>query len=99
MAMLLVGCAAGAPSGTGSSAERLTTPWVSPFARPPQRGPRLPFTPSWRRDFKAPSGHRPEWLPTLPENLPRIPVPDDGFRDNLAMRTAAGTCQSTAKPA
>jgi hypothetical protein len=34
--------------------------------------------------MRPPSSDRPDWLPTLPENLPRIPMPADGFMDDRA---------------
>src|SRR4051812_29463770 len=36
-----------------------------------------------RRVLRPPSAERPPWLPSLPPDLPRFRVPDDGFRDNL----------------
>ncbi len=48
-------------------------------------------SPSWEvpnwpsRGFSAPSDARPPWLPVLPERPPRYHVPDDGFRDRLAL--------------
>jgi hypothetical protein len=85
VAAVLVACNAGELPRTGSSAEGSTVPPAPPFARSRERGPRLLFTPDRRHTLEPPSSDRPAWLPTLPENLLRIPVPDDGFRDNLAM--------------
>ena len=84
MTVLLVGCTAGEPPRTGSSAEGLTVPRVYSLPKSSEHGPWRSFLPDWRHNLQAPSSNRPAWLPTLPENLPRIPVPDDGFRDNLA---------------
>jgi hypothetical protein len=36
-----------------------------------------------RRVLRPPSAERPPWLPSLPPDVPRFRVPDDGFRDNL----------------
>jgi hypothetical protein len=33
--------------------------------------------------MRPPSAERPVWLPSLPADLQRVPVPDDGFHDHL----------------
>jgi hypothetical protein len=98
LAVFLVGCAAGEMSRTGSSAEGSTIPPASPFIRYPERGLRFLFTPGRRHNLQTPSSSRPDWLPTLPQNLPRIPMPDDGFRDNLALSTTALGGRQIANP-
>jgi hypothetical protein len=43
---------------------------------------RLPV-PGWLPRSRPPSDERPPWLPTLPAEIERIRLPDDGFRDSL----------------
>src|SRR4051794_10685184 len=83
--VLLVGCTVGESVRTGPSAEGSAIPPEPPFAQHPQRGLILLFTPNRRHNLPPPSSRRPEWLPNLPETLSRIPVPDDGFGNDLAL--------------
>ena len=41
------------------------------------------------RRGRAPSDERPAWLPNVPRNMERYPVPDSWRRDGLAMLTPA----------
>src|SRR3954453_18820483 len=43
----------------------------------------LPDDETPRRVLRPPSAERPPWLPSLPPDMQRFRVPDDGFRDNL----------------
>lgn len=52
----------------------------APPAGPFLRGLRLPGP---RRGW-TPSDERPPWLPTVPGNLERHPVPEHWYRDNIA---------------
>jgi hypothetical protein len=44
---------------------------------------RLPEAGMPPRSLRPPSAERPPWLPSLPPDIPRFRVPDDGFRDHL----------------
>ena len=88
LTVLLVRCTAEEPPRTGFSAEGSTIPRVHSLPHSAEHGPWRSSLPDRRHNLLAPSSNRPEWLPTLPDNLPHIPVPDDGFKDNLAIATA-----------
>ena len=96
LAALLAACTAGEPPATNSSAEGSTIPRVFPLPQSPEHGPWRSILPDRRPIFKTPSSDRPEWLPNLPENLPRIPAPNDGFRDTLATFGAGPVNQTSA---
>ncbi len=80
LAMLLLAACQSAPRNDEAAA----TPTAANDSGPLLRTPTLP--PFFRyRQPSAPSDQRPPWLPTLPPNIERYHVPDDGFWDEMAM--------------